>query len=126
MKFQSSFTIEEIFSDKPVQLKLYQHIRQLIESIGQAEIKVSKTQIAFKNHKQFAWVWLPLPWDKKRPPNSIVLSFSLGKRIENSQIVQVVEPYPGRWMHHVIIQNSSDLNKEVQQWLKEAYEFGKN
>ena len=124
MKSQNNFTIEELFVDKPVQLKLFQYIERFIESLGRVEIKVSKTQVAFKNKKQFAWVWLPMPSDKKRPPKSIVLSFSLGKPVDNPQIVQVVEPYPGRWMHHVIIQDNTDINEEVKGWLKEAYDFG--
>ncbi len=122
---QNSHTVENLFSDKPIQLKLFQNIKQFIQSIGQVESSVSKTQVAFKNHRQFAWVWLPMPRDTKRPPNSIVLSFSLEKHLNSPQIVQVVEPYPGRWMHHVIIQKSSDLNEEVQGWLKESYQLSK-
>lgn len=60
---------------------------------------------------------------KKRPENSIVLTFGVGRFIENKRIVDSVEPYPGRWTHHVIIQNEADLNKEVFTWLCEAYTF---
>ncbi len=86
-------------------------------------VKVSKTQIAFVNRRQFAWVWLPLPWDKRRPSNSIVLSFALSKQIKDKQIVQAVQPYPGRWMHHIIIEKENDINDKVRKWLSQAYDL---
>ncbi len=64
-----------------------------------------------------------MEWAKKRPPNSLVLSFALGKQLTAPQIVQAVEPYPGRWMHHVIIQDEPDLNEDVRGWLAEAFAF---
>ena len=99
---------EELFSGKVVQFELYLHISKYIESFDKVKIKVTKTQVSFASKRQFAWVWLPKEWDKRRPPNSIVLSFSMGRHVYNSQITQVVEPYPGRYMHHVIIQKKSD------------------
>lgn len=68
-------------------------------------------------------LWLPRSWDKKRPENSIVLTFGLGRRIEHERIAQAVEPYPGRWMHHVIIVNKADLDEDVRGWLHEAYVY---
>jgi hypothetical protein len=95
----------------------------MINSIGPVTIEVMKSQISFGTRIKFGWVWLPQPWSNKRPENSIVLTFGVGRHIENEQIVEVVEPYPGRWTHHVIIQNESDLNDDVYQWLCEAYSF---
>ena len=33
-----------------------------------------------------------------------------GEHIEDSQIVQVVEAYLGRWMHHIVIEKPSSLH----------------
>lgn len=115
------WTIDRLFAGKPVQARLYQHVRACVETLGPVTIKVTKTQVAFASRRQFAWVWLPMEWDTHRPPNCIVLSFALGQQLTHPQIVQAVEPYPGRWMHHVIIQRESDLNDDVRHWLADAF-----
>ncbi len=103
-----------LFSDKPRQLGLFSLVREYIRSIGQAAVKESRTQVAFARRRQFAWVWLPQPWERKRPPGSIVLSFSLPRRVTDPRIAQAIEPYPGRWMHHVIIAGEPDFDDEVR------------
>ncbi len=119
-----SDTVTKFFSGRPIQLRLFDLVRQYLESLGSREARVTKSQISFSNRRQVAWVWLPQPWAKNRPPNCIVLSFGLGRRVDHPQIVQAVEPYPGRWMHHIIIETEADLNENVRKWLREAYEFG--
>ncbi len=86
-------------------------------------MEAMKSQISFGTENKFAWVWLPQPWDKKRPENSIILTFGLRRRIEHERIAQAVEPYPGRWTHHVIIENEADLDQDVRGWLRDAYIF---
>ena len=124
MASHNSWTVDDLFLGKPIQLKLYNHVRAFIEPIGPVKIKVTKTQVSFANKRQFAWIWLPMEWSKKRPPNSVVLSFALGTRIANEHIVQSGEPYPGRWMHHVIVHNESGLSETTKDWLRAAYQFG--
>lgn len=120
----TQITLEEFFLKKPKQLQLFCILKKFIESLGSVTMKVTKTQISFSCQKQFAWIWLPQPWDTKRPQRSVVLSFSLDKKVKHPIIVESVESYPGRWMHHLIICTENDLNKEVKGWLEEAYRFG--
>lgn len=116
--------IDNFFNGKPGEIKLFMQINHNIQSLGPIGIKVSKSQITFTNKRQFAWVWLPREWDNRRPKDCVVLSFSLPRKIEDPQIVQVVEPYPGRYMHHVIIANDTDFTPSVRNWLADAYKFG--
>jgi len=85
-----------------------------------------KTQVSFGARTKFAWVWLPQLWTKKRPEKSITLTFNVGRHIKHDRIVEAVEPRPGRWTHHVIIESKSDLDEDVREWLCEAYAFGQN
>ncbi len=117
------WTVDQLFAGKPIQFRLYRHIGSFVEALGPVAIRVTKTQVSFASGRQFAWVWLPIEWAKHRPPNSLVLSFALGKQLTHPQIVQAVEPYPGRWMHHIILQEESDLNEDVRGWLAEAFSF---
>lgn len=115
--------IEAFFAGKPEAKALFMAVERKIQAIGPAIIKVSKTQISFATRTQFAWVWMPLPTDRKRPLHSLVLSFGCGRRIVNDQIVEAIEPYPGRWTHHVIIAEAADLTSAVDAWIREAYRF---
>lgn len=115
--------IEAFFAGKPEAKALFMAVERKIQAIGPAIIKVSKTQISFATRTQFAWVWMPLPTDRKRPLHSLVLSFGCGRRIVHDQIVEAIEPYPGRWTHHVIIAEAADLTSAVDAWIREAYRF---
>ena len=115
--------IEAFFAGKPEAKALFMAVERKIQVIGPAIIKVSKTQISFATRTQFAWVWMPLPTDRKRPLHSLVLSFGCGRRIVHDQIVEAIEPYPGRWTHHVIIAEDADLTSAVDAWIREAYRF---
>jgi hypothetical protein len=62
-------------------------------------------------------------WIKQQPANSITLTFSLDHRIVDPRIKQSLEPYPGRFTHHVVLTESRDLDTKVKRWLSDAYEF---
>lgn len=115
--------VEAFFSGNPVTKALFMAVERKIRAIGPAIITVGKTQISFATRTQFAWVWMPQPTDRKRPMHSLVLSFGCGRKIEHEQIVEAIEPYPGRWTHHVIIAEAADLTADVDDWLREAYRF---
>lgn len=121
----SNKEVKSFFSGQPERLALFQAMERMIQSIGPAIITVSMTQISFSAKTQFAWIWMPLPTSKKRPLHSLVLSFGCGRRIEDEQIVEAIEPYPGKWTHHVIIAEEADLTESVREWLGEAYHFSK-
>ncbi len=123
MKAKGNWTIEGFFAGRPESFRLFEIVRKYIESFGPVKIEAMKTQISFGAKTGFAWVWLPQMWIKKRPENSITLTFDVGHRIEHPKIEDAVEPRPGRWTHHVIIEKESDLDENVRAWLREAYEF---
>jgi hypothetical protein len=104
-------------------LKLFEQIRIFISSLGKVNLRTTKTQISFATRRQFAWIWLPPVKVKNRPEKYIVLSFALGEQVKDRRIVQSVEAYPGRWMHHLILANKTDLNRKVYAWIKKAYAF---
>jgi hypothetical protein len=122
MKTPGSWTVEGFFEGRPAALALFNTVRKYIESFGAVTIEPMKTQIAFGAKRKFAWVWLPQTWIKKRLENSLTLTFDLNHKVENPRIEEAVEPQPGRWTHHVIIEKQSDLDDEVKGWLREAYE----
>ena len=88
-------------------------------------MEATKIRVSCGTTRKSAWVWLPQTYTKKRPENSITLTFDLGRHITHDRIAEAVEPRPGRWTHHVIIEKEEDLDADVQERLREAYAFSK-
>lgn len=113
------------FDGKPDALALYEVFEQKVFSeISNVGVKVQKTQIAFSNRHNFAFVsFLPVRKAKERPEVYIVITFGLGYRAESPRIDAAVEPYPNRWTHHVLISGVEEIDDVLMGWVKEASAF---
>ncbi len=119
-------TEEELlfFQSMPEMLPIYERLKRRLDSAyPDMEVKVAMTQISLRNRYVFAAV--SLPWRKLKgwPEKYVLVSFGLGWKMENNRIVQTVEPYPGRWTHHVILERPEDVDGELMDWLDLAYGF---
>ena len=113
------------FDRKPEALPLYEAFEERVFSeVDGVKVKVQKTQIAFSNRRQFAFVsFLPVRKAKEWPKVYIVVTFGLGYRLESPRIDAAVEPYPGRWTHHVLLSKAGEIDDELMGWIKEAAAF---
>ena len=116
--------IDAFFAADPTVIPLYQALESLLYALGDVTRKVQKTQISFSSGKGFAYVWLPIHKVKGRPEHYVILSFTLNHQVVSRRIVESAEPYPSRWMHHLILSAQEDLDEELLDWLREAYNFG--
>lgn len=108
------------FNGRPDALELYKTLfQQLDAAFPQASVKVQKTQISFYGPRLFAMASLPR---RKRDPG-LMVSFGLGRRLGSPRVSMAVEPYPGRWTHHVPVTDRELLNRELLGWLEEAWNF---
>lgn len=113
-----------IFSKAPQAEPLYTvFAKKILAEFPDTKIKFQKTQISFSNRHQFAFVWLPIRKMKNRPDIYIIVSFGLSYRLDSPRIVEATEPYPNRWTHHLIIQNASEVDAELMNWIREAHNF---
>jgi hypothetical protein len=109
--------MESFFTDKALAFSLFQAVQAMIDSIGESQIKVSKTQISFRNRIIFAITWL---YSKgKNPP--LMLTVCLRRRDNSPRWRAVDEPYPGRFVHHIELKTSADLDDQIRAWLSEAW-----
>ena len=113
------------FDGRPEALPLYEAFEQKVFSeVDGVKAKAQKTQIAFSNRHNFAFVsFLPVRKAKERPKVYIVVTFGLGYCVESPRIDAAVEPYPGRWTHHVLIAGTGEIDDELMGWVKEAAVF---
>ena len=113
------------FDRKSEALPLYEAFEQkVLSAVEGVKVKVQKTQIAFSNRHNFAFVsFLPVRKAKERPQHYIVVTFGLGHQVESPRIDGAVEPYPNRWTHHVTVAGEGEIDGELMGWLREAHDF---
>jgi len=113
------------FDRKPEALPLYEAFeRKVFSEIGNVKVKVQKTQIAFSNRHNFAFVsFLPVRKSGERPEDYIVVTFGLGYCVRSPRIDAATEPYPGRFTHHVLVSGTEEIDDELMGWVKEAAVF---
>jgi hypothetical protein len=112
--------LDEYFEGKEESKKLFEVVRREIETIGETELRVSKSQIAFRRRKAFAWTWMPSKYLRGRIA-PLVLTFSFRKRNESPRWKEIVKPYPGRFTHHLELYSIKDIDDEVREWLRQAW-----
>ena len=113
------------FQQDPEALPLYEKFEALVMAhCPDTAIKVQKSQISFSNRHLFACVsFLKVRRAKDRPPHYIVVTFGLGRRLPSPRIDGAVEPYPGRWTHHILISSPEQIDAELMEWIGEASLF---
>ncbi|HEX2908761.1 MAG TPA: DUF5655 domain-containing protein, partial [Phototrophicaceae bacterium] len=80
---------DEFFSDKALPKKLFEAVRQAVETIGEATVRTTKSQIAFRRQRSFAAVWMPEQY-LKREAAPLVLSVFTNTRIQSPRWKEVV------------------------------------
>lgn len=112
------------FDGRPAELGLYQELlRRLEDELPRASVKVQKSQISFYGRHLFAAVSLPLRRRKEWPRQCILVTFGLSFRLDSPRIAVAVEPYPGRWTHHVVVSEPGEIDGELLGWILDAYDF---
>ncbi len=112
-------TLEEFFDGQELSRQLFDALRAVIEEQGLVELRVTKSQIAFLRDKPFAWAWMPGKY-LRRKAAPLVLSISLPGRDSSPRWKSIVEPAPGRFMHHLELYTIGEIDDEVRAWLQAA------
>ena len=105
---------------EPERIALFEAFEAAVLACGESAMAVTKSQISWGNPKKFAFFSL-----HHCPAGCAMASFGLGRRADHPAIFQAVEPYPGRWTHHVRLSRPGDVGPELRQWLEEAYAFAR-
>jgi hypothetical protein len=95
-------------------------INAAVTAIGEVERRVSRSQIGFYRKHPFAAVWRPGQYLGGTPP-PLVLSVFLRRMDRSPRWKEVVEPRPGRFTHHLEINDAIEVDHEVREWLQEAW-----
>lgn len=115
------------FDGKPLELALYQALfRRLEERFPEGSVRVQKTQISFYGRHLYGAVSLPLRRRKDWPEHCLVVTLGLNRRLDSPRAAVAVEPYPGRWTHHFLLTEESQIDDELLGWFREAWDFAQS
>jgi hypothetical protein len=112
--------IDAFFHGHGESRRIFDTLRQVIEPMQPASMAITKSQIAFRRRRPFAWAWVPDRYlHGKHAP--LVLSLALRYREPSARWKQVVEPVRGKFMHHLELKSTKDLDQEATDWIWEAW-----
>ena len=113
-------TLDEFFAGNEQSRQIFDALRSAVDAIGPAELRVTKSQIAFRRRRTFVWAWMPGRYLRgKHAP--LVLTLSLRHRHSSPRWKEIVEPTPGRFTHHLELYSAAEIDEEVRTWLQGAW-----
>jgi hypothetical protein len=112
---------EAFFAGRPTGLAAYRRVRAVLEAMGPVEVRVTKSQVAFRRRRGFAYLWLPGQY-LRAPASEVVLSIALGRAEGSRRFKEIVRPSRRHWMHHLDLRHAAEIDEEVVSWLREAYD----
>ena len=113
--------LEQFFEGcDPLARALFDIVRVKILSIGEAEIRITKSQVAFRRLRSFAWTWLPGQY-LSGAVAPLVLSIDLDRFDTSPRWKEVAEPTLNHFMHHLELRSEEDLDDGVLDCLREAW-----
>lgn len=114
-------TEDEFFAGRPAAHALFRQIVAAQAAIGPAGLRVSRSQIALRRRRGFAWAWTPDRY-LRGSVAPLVLSLALPRRDGSPRWKEIGEPAPGRFMHHLELCDPTEVDAEVSGWLRAAWE----
>ena len=115
------------FDGHPLELSLYQSLFSRMEPLfPEGHVKVQKTQISFYGRHLFAAASLPVRPRVGWPAHCLVVTIGLHRHVDSPRVAVAVEPYPGRWTHHILLTREEEIDGELLSWLQEGYAFAQS
>jgi hypothetical protein len=109
-----------LFDGATLALDVFRAVRRALEEIGDAELHVTSSQVAFHRRRPFAY--LSMPGERAdRLPVTVVLSIVLDHELRSPRCRDVVERTYGGWVHHLDVRTVVDVDDEVTAWLADAW-----
>jgi hypothetical protein len=109
----------DLLAGHPVAEAVYDRVCVCLVQLGPVEVRTSKSQIAFRRARGFAYLWLPGQY-LTNPQADVVLSIALGRHDPSPRFKEVVHPATHHWMHHLELRGPDEIDDEVVAWLREA------
>ena len=111
---------DRLFDGHPRGRAVAAAVAQAVDAVGPHAVRVSRSQVAFRRRRGFAYVWRPGQYLASEVP--AVLSIALPREDASRRWKEVVHPSSRVWMHHLELATPDVVDDEVRSWLAEAYQ----
>lgn len=102
-------------------------VRKLFELFPQTSVRVQKTQITFSNRHVYACIsFMRVKKRAEKESTGLTVTLGLPFSLESDRVAVKTEPYPGRWTTHIWVGSTGDLDDELFDWVRQAYEYALN
>ncbi len=113
-------SVEKFFADVPLGLQVYDVLTRLVDRLGPAGVRVTKSQVAFRRRTGFCWVWLPGMY-LSRPGAEVVVSLALPREDQSARWKQVVRVAGRTGCTTSRCTTPPTSTRSSPSWLREAY-----
>ena len=114
---------EEFFAPDPKAISIYRAIARRVLALPGVELRVTKSQVAFRARRGFAYAWAPGRYVASHVP--LVLTIALPEPLQSDRFKEVAHPSASVWMHHLELRLVKDVDRDVIGWLRRAYEHAR-
>jgi len=109
-------TVEQHFENKPEKILLiYDKLLTELNQFGTVKESPNNSSIHLLNKYGFAGVYTRKKY--------ILLHIHLARELDNERILKIEQISKNRFKHVVKIENEKEIDTELLNWLKEAYEL---
>jgi hypothetical protein len=115
-------TRQEYFRGRPESRALYEVASRILLDLGDVTERVTRSQVAYWRRRPFAWLWIPAHYLRQADLAPLVLSIGLFRRERSNRWKEVVEPRPGRFMHHLELRKAEEIDGRMRALMREAWE----
>jgi hypothetical protein len=113
-------TLDEFFAGRDLSRSIFDALSRTVAELGPSELRVTKSQVAFRRRIGFAWAWVPGKY-LRGDTAPLVLTLALRRRDASPRWKEIVEPTKGHFTHHLELRGPDDIDAEVRAWLAEAW-----
>ncbi|MGN0906141.1 MAG: DUF5655 domain-containing protein [Bullifex sp.] len=113
-----------LFDSDPLCFDLYKALEDRVTcEIGNITAVWKKTQVSFfRKHMFMCASLLRVRKKSEMPYPYVTVTIGLRRKLDSCRVSAVTEPYPGRFTHHIIVADISDIDGELMGWISEAAE----
>ena len=111
---------EELFDGYPDCLAICRQVQHVLSALGPVSVAVTRSHVAFRRRKAFAFVWRPGQYVSSGVP--AVLSIAMPQEVTSDRFKEIAHPAPTVWMHHLELRDVSEVDDQVCGWLANAHE----
>ncbi|HEY5884748.1 MAG TPA: DUF5655 domain-containing protein [Pyrinomonadaceae bacterium] len=102
----------------PDAVNLYQEFAAAIEQLGEVITAPAKTRVGFQVRMIFASV-------NRLNDDGLVAHVVFARRLEHPRFTKIESISPRSHVHHFVIREASEIDADVNAWLREAHAAGK-